>query len=130
MPQPVEPGGPIFPGFPIRRFSPAAQQAAPTPQNEDAPRASADSLAIMLELAVDNESKLTGTVTFVVTDEKVAVEAGKLNGKTVTFNTTRRLSGNTTVTTWSGELTAQKTLTVRRASSTTSLPDLVFHRLQ
>jgi hypothetical protein len=74
--------------------------------------------AVVLDLMVDPDNKVSGTVSEIGRREPFNITSGTVTGKTFTFRTSRRLNANIITETWNGEITDDNTLRVTRTRAT------------
>jgi hypothetical protein len=73
--------------------------------------------ALVLDLAVETDNKLAGTVREIGSGVPLTITDGTVAGKTFTFTTKRTMNGSTFTETWNGEMTDDNTLRVTRTRS-------------
>src|SRR5207247_2729626 len=76
--------------------------------------ASGGGQAVVLDLNIDANNKISGTVNEIGNGAPLAITEGTVTGKTFSFKRDRELNGNTITVTWNGEMTDDDTLTVTR----------------
>jgi hypothetical protein len=89
--------------------APGAVQALPAQRKEGR--------AVVLDLAVETDNKLAGTVREIGSGVPLTITDGTITGKTFTFTTKRTANGSTFIETWNGEMTDDNTLRVTQTRS-------------
>jgi hypothetical protein len=70
--------------------------------------------AVVLDLTVDADDRISGTVSEIGNTEPFTIISGTVIGWTFTFKTTRKMNGGTVNETWNGEIRDENTLRVTR----------------
>ena len=70
--------------------------------------------AVVLDLTVDADNKISGSVREIGSADPINITSGTLTGWTFTFRTSRKLNGNTVNENWNGVITDDNTLRVTR----------------